>query len=314
MNSEKIRESIERLENNINSVVLGKKEVVRFCLVALFAGEHLLLEDVPGVGKTLIGRALAKSISADFKRIQFTPDLIPADITGSNIFNPQKQEFDFIPGPLFSNILLADEINRTTPRTQSAMLEAMNERQVSCDGITRDLPPLFMVIATENPIEFEGTYPLPESELDRFLMRISIGYPDRKEELEILRAHQVGVPVNSLVSVLSIDEILQIQAAVKKITVSEDIQNYILDLIEGTRNSTELFVGVSPRGGIAFSRAVQALALLENRDYVIPDDVKRLAVPVLAHRVIARSFGQSNQREVLELIIERLLHTTPAPK
>lgn len=314
MISEKIRESINRLEKNINSVVLGKKDVVRFCLVALFSGEHLLLEDVPGVGKTLLGRALARSVSADFKRIQFTPDLIPADITGSNIFNPKKQEFEFIPGPLFSNILLADEINRTTPRTQSAMLEAMNERQVTCDGVSRDLPSIFMVIATENPIEFEGTYPLPESELDRFLMRISIGYPERKEELEILRAHQSEISVNNLKPVLSLEEITDIQKTVREIHISEEIQNYIMDLIEGTRNSTELFIGVSPRGGIAFSKAAQALALLENRDYVTPDDIKRLAVPVLAHRVIARSFGQANQREVLELIIERLLNTTPAPK
>lgn len=314
MPDQQLQRSVQKLENNIASVVLGKRDVIRFCLVALFAGEHLLLEDVPGVGKTLLARALAKSISGHFKRIQFTPDLIPADITGSNIYNPQKREFDFVKGPVFGNILLADEINRTTPRTQSAMLEAMSERQVSCDGITFPLPPLFMVIATENPIEFEGTYPLPESQLDRFLMRISVGYPDRKEELEILTSHQFSSPIEQLTSVLSVDDILQIQKAVRNVFVAFDIQNYILDLIEGTRTSSELFVGVSPRGGIAFTHAAQALAFIENRDFVIPDDIKRLAIPVLAHRVITKSFGQTNQREIVESIIERLINSTPTPK
>ena len=251
---------IRLLENNVAEAVLGKRNVIRLLLVSLFAGEHLLLEDVPGIGKTLLGRALAKSLSLEFRRIQFTPDLIPADITGGSVFDPKSQEFRFARGPVFANIVLADEINRTTPRTQSAMLEAMSERQVTCDGVTYDLPRPFMVIATENPIEFEGTYPLPESQLDRFLMRISVGYPDRASEIDILRNHQAGDPLNAIQPVLAAAEIVEIQNAVSAVRLTDEIRHYILDIVEATRQSAELYVGVSPRGAIALCRAAHACA------------------------------------------------------
>lgn len=308
-----IGEKIAKLENNIASVVLGKREVIRRVLIALFAGEHILLEDVPGIGKTLLGRALAKSLSAEFRRIQFTPDLIPADITGGSVFDAKTQDFRFAPGPIFTNILLADEINRTTPRTQSAMLEAMSERQVSCDGTTYDLPKPFIVIATENPIEFEGTYPLPESQLDRFLLRISVGYPDRSSELDILKSHENQIPLDSLQPVLGIEELREIQRAATGVRLTDEIRGYVLDLVEATRQSAELTFGVSPRGAIALCRAVQGLALIEGRDYVIPDDVKELAVPVLAHRILPKSLSRGNQRAVVEALIERLLGSISAP-
>lgn len=308
-----INKTIATLQNNIASAVFGKSEVIRSMLVTLLAGEHLLLEDVPGIGKTLLGRALAKSLSCTFHRIQFTPDLIPADITGGSVFDPKSNEFRFVRGPVFAHILLADEINRTTPRTQSAMLEAMSERQVSCDGVTYDLPKPFMVIATENPIEFEGTYPLPESQLDRFLMRISVGYPDRDSEREVLARHEAGEPLERLESVLSIEDVCALQEEVRKVRLTDEIRNYILDIAEATRRCEELFVGVSPRGSIALSRAAQSLALLEGRDYVVPDDVKQLAVPVLAHRVIPKGFGRENQRGVVESLIERLLDGVIVP-
>ena len=313
MVDQNISELLSRLEENIASVVLGKHDVIRLSLVALFAGEHLLLEDVPGVGKTLLGRALAKSLSADFRRIQFTPDLIPADITGGNIYNARTNEFEFFQGPIFSNIVLADEINRTTPRTQSAMLEAMSERQVSSDGITRSLQEPFMVIATENPIEFEGTYPLPESQLDRFLLRISIGYPNRQEELKVLQAHQNNNPVDHLKPVLQREDVLTIQAAVREVALTDEIRQYVLDIVDATRACDELFVGVSTRGAIAFCRAAQALALLERRDYVVPDDIKNLAVPVLAHRVIMKSVSQTSERTMVETLIERLVNSVQVP-
>lgn len=308
-----VREKIAALENNMAKVVLGKREAIRLTLVALFAGEHILLEDVPGIGKTLIGRALARSLSANFHRIQFTPDLVPSDITGGNVFDPKNQIFRFIPGPIFANIVLADEINRTTPRTQSAMLEAMSERQISCDGETYDLPNPFMVIATENPIEFEGTYPLPESQLDRFLLRVSVGYPDRASEFDILVRHEAGPPINQLKAVLEVSDVVDVQKAVRQVRLADEIRNYILDIVEATRNCPELFVGASPRGGIAFCAAVQSLALMEGRDYAIPDDVKRLAVAVLAHRVLPKGLTTDNSRETTEGIIERLLAAIPVP-
>jgi MoxR-like ATPase len=301
------------LESNMSKVVLGKAEVVRLCIVALLAGEHVLLEDVPGVGKTLVGKALARSISAKFCRIQFTPDLLPSDIVGSSVFNAKMTEFFFSPGPVFANIVLADEINRTTPRTQSALLEAMSDCQVSIDGTTHLLPRPFMVIATQNPFEYEGTYPLPESQLDRFLLRISVGYPQRDDELQVLSLHRSGEPVDELAPVIDCNQVLALQQAVRQVTVDESIHEYILDLVELTRRSEELTVGVSTRGAICLYRASQSLALVEGRDFVVPDDVKRLAVPVLAHRVITKGYVHGSQRGAVEILIQRLMDEVPVP-
>jgi len=304
---------IRELEANISSVVLGKEDVIRHCLVTLLAGEHILLEDVPGVGKTLIGKSLAKSIDGRFARIQSTPDLLPADVTGSSIYHAKEQEFQFIPGPIFSNIVLADEINRTTPRTQSSLLEAMGEAQVSADGTTYPLERPFMVIATQNPLEFEGTYPLPESQYDRFLMRISIGYPARHAELKVLTTHREGEPVDHLKPVLTIDQVLELQDAVRTIRVDDSISQYILDIADSTRHCDDLYVGVSTRGALAMYRACQALAMIEGRDFVIPDDVKRLAVPVLSHRVIGKGYQHGAQRRATETLIARLVDDISVP-
>jgi MoxR-like ATPase len=305
---------VNELESNIGQVVLGKTEVVRLCIVALLAGDHVLLEDVPGVGKTLIGKALAKSISAAFCRIQFTADLLPSDITGGNVFNQQTGQFVHTRGPIFANIILADEINRTPPRTQSALLEAMSDFQVSVDGQTFPLPQPFMVIATQNPFEFEGTYPLPESQLDRFLLRIAVGYPEREDELQVLASHRVGEPIARLQSVLDASQIVALQQAVRKVTMDESINSYLLDIVDATRQCDELRVGVSTRGALCLYRASQALALIENRDFVVPDDVKRLAVPVLSHRVIAKGYLQGTHREMLEALITRLVDGVRVPR
>ncbi len=302
------------LEANIGQVVLGKSEVVRLCVVALLAGDHLLLEDVPGVGKTLIGKALAKSISASFCRIQFTADLLPSDITGGNVFNPQTGQFVYTRGPIFGNIILADEINRTPPRTQSALLEAMSDGQVTVDGQTYPLPHPFMVIATQNPFEFEGTYPLPESQLDRFLLRIAVGYPDREDELQVLASHRIGEPVDKLQHVVDGQQVIALQQAVRQVKMDDSINSYLLDIVDATRQCEELRVGVSTRGALCLYRASQALALVENRDFVIPDDIKRLAVPVLSHRVIAKGFLQGTNRPALETLITRLVDNVAVPR
>lgn len=304
---------IQQLEANIAQVVLGKADVVRLCVVALLAGEHVLLEDVPGVGKTLVGKALARSVSGEFRRIQFTPDLLPADITGSSVFDARQQQFVFNPGPVFANVVLADEINRTTPRTQSALLEAMSEGQVSADGQTHPLPQPFLVIATQNPLEFEGTYPLPESQLDRFLLRISVGYPDRECQRQILASHRRGEPVETLQPVLTGPQILELQQAVREVRVEASVADYVLDVVQATRQSEELHVGVSVRGALSLYRAAQAWALAEGRDYVVPDDVKRLAVPVLAHRVIPKGYLHGGQRRAVEALMERLVEEVPVP-
>jgi len=273
----------------------------------------VLLEDVPGVGKTLVGKALARSLSGVFRRIQFTPDLLPSDVTGTSMFNPRTQDFSFRPGPIFANVVLADEINRATPRTQSALLEAMSERQVSVDGVTHALPDPFLVIATQNPVEFEGTYPLPESQLDRFLLRISVGYPAREVELEVLASHAAGEPVDALEPVLSPDEVVALQQAARRVRVEESVGGYVLDIVAATRRCAELHVGASTRGALALCRAAQAAALLAGRDYAVPDDVKELAVAVLAHRVITKGYLHGGQREAVEALIERLVEEAPAP-
>ncbi|MDA7978521.1 MAG: MoxR family ATPase [Pirellulales bacterium] len=294
-------------------VVLGKPEVVRLCVVALLAGEHILLEDVPGVGKTLIGKALAHSVNGKFARIQFTPDLLPSDIVGTSIFNSQSQEFTFNNGPIFANIVLADEINRTTPRTQSALLEAMSDRQVSVDGHTHTLPDPFIVIATQNPFEFEGTYPLPESQLDRFLLRTKIGYPRREDERQVLVSHREGEPVEHLKPSLTCDDVLALQQAVRDVRVDDAIYDYLLDIADATRSSDELHIGLSTRGTLCLYRAAQALALVEGRDYVVPDDVKNLSTPTLAHRVITKAFLHDGQRDTAESVIQRIVDEIPVP-
>jgi MoxR-like ATPase len=305
---------IGQLRAHVSKVVLGKAEAVRRCVIALLAGEHVLLEDVPGVGKTLLGKAMARSVSGSFHRVQFTPDLLPTDITGGSVYNAQAHEFSFVPGPVFANILLADEINRTTPRTQSALLEAMSEGQVSCDGQTHPLPRPFMVIATQNPLEFEGTYPLPESQLDRFLMRISVGYPDRADETEVLRSHREGEPVDSLPPVLTREQVVALQDAVRRVRVDDSINAYLLDVVAATRASEDLRVGVSTRGALALYRASQAAALVDGREYVVPDDVKNLAVPVLAHRVITKGYLHGGQRAAVEALIARLVEDVAVPE
>ncbi|MGD0654894.1 MAG: MoxR family ATPase [Thermoguttaceae bacterium] len=312
--NEHVGNLIAKLQNNIAQAVLGKDEVIRLTVVALLAGEHVLLEDVPGVGKTLTGKAVARSVSGEFRRIQFTPDLMPTDITGSSVFNSRTQEFTFNRGPIFANIVLADEINRATPRTQSALLEAMSERQVSVDGQTNPLPRPFMVIATQNPAEFEGTYPLPESQLDRFLLRIPMGYPAREIELRVLGSHREGEPVDNLQPVLTCEQIVSLQGDVRRVKVDDSINNYLLDIVESTRRCDELHVGVSPRGALALYRAAQASALVAGREYVVPDDVKSLALPVLAHRVISKGYLHGGQREAVEALIQRLVDEVHVPR
>lgn len=295
----------------MEAVVLGKVEVVRKTIVALLAGEHILLEDVPGVGKTLVAKALAKSIDGKFTRVQFTPDLLPTDIIGSSIYH--DGEFKFSPGPIFANVVLGDEINRAPPRTQSALLEAMSERQASVDGKTHPMPDPFLVIATQNPFEFEGTYVLPESQLDRFIMRIDVGYPARDAERNVLRSHRSGEPVDQLKPVVSLAEIREAQAITRTIQVEDSILDYLQDIVDQTRTSNELQVGTSTRGALAFYRAAQANALLAGRTFVVPDDVKKMAVPVLAHRVMPRGFAAGSERAAAEAIIQKCLDAVRVP-
>ncbi len=303
--------TLERLQNNIGSVVLGKQAVIRKVLIALLAGEHILLEDVPGVGKTLVAKALAKSVDGRFTRVQFTPDLLPSDIVGSSVYH--DGEFKFSQGPIFANVVLGDEINRAPPRTQSALLEAMSERQASIDGTTYPMPDPFMVIATQNPFEFEGTYVLPESQLDRFLMRIDLGYPAREAERNVLRSHRAGEPVDTLAAVAKLTEIKTIQLQVREIRFEDSLVDYLQDIVDRTRQSNDLQVGVSTRGALAFYRAAQASALLNGRDYVVPDDIKELAISVLAHRVMPRGFAAGSERVAVESMIQRCLESVLVP-
>src|SRR5215469_11821656 len=283
--SPQIPPKLTALETVLGSALRGKPEVVRLSLVCLLARGHLLIEDVPGVGKTTLAQALARAAACRFHRLQFTSDMLPSDVVGVTIYNLQSESFEFKPGPIFSNFLLADEINRTTPKTQSALLEAMNEGQVTIDGRSHALPRPFMVIATQNPVEHHGTYPLPESQLDRFLMRLRIGYPDAASEREIVRNSERELPAVASTG-LTAEDVLQLQDAVHRVTVDDALVDYMLAIVDKTRRHESLALGVSPRGSQALFRAVQALALLESRDFAIPDDVKRLAVPIFAHRVV----------------------------
>ena len=304
---------LTRLLDNIGSVVLGKPEVIKLAVVALLAEGHVLVEDVPGVGKTLLARAMAASIDCSFRRLQFTPDLLPSDILGSSVYNAATGEFTFKPGPIFANVILADEVNRTTPRTQSALLEAMSDGQVSVEGKTHLLAPPFLVIATQNPYEFEGTYVLPESQLDRFMIRLQMGYPLRSEEHRLLRTHRSGEPVETLRAVVTGDDVRRLQLAVRQVKVDDSISEYLLDIVHATREGDELHVGVSTRGALTLYRAAQSLALVSGRDYVVPDDIKVLAVPVLAHRVVGKSFLQAGEFGAAEAIIRDIVDRLRVP-
>jgi MoxR-like ATPase len=301
---------IAGLEQNIGRALLGKPEAIRLAVVALLSEGHLLIEDAPGVGKTSLAKAIASSLDCTYTRIQCTPDMLPSDILGTSVFLPNRGEFEYRRGPIFTNVLLADEINRTTPRTQSALLEAMMERQVSVDGKTYRLDPPFFVLATQNPFEFEGTYPLPENQLDRFMLRIEVGYPGREVERDVLNTHRSGEPVEKLKSVLTVADLQRLQQRAREVRVDDAINDYILDLVHATRSHPELTLGVSTRGAITYYRAVQSLALTEGRDYVIPDDVKRLAVPVLAHRVLCGGLIREGQRQRARAIVEQILGST----
>ncbi len=312
MKAEEARQKIEAVVKAVEGVLFGKPDVVRLVVAALFAGGHVMIEDVPGVGKTVLARALAKAVDAHFRRIQFTPDLLPSDIIGVSVFSQKEDRFVFRRGPIFTNILLADEINRTTPRTQSALLEAMNVGQVSVDGRTYSLECPFMVLATQNPYEFEGTYPLPESQLDRFMLRVEIGYPPKQDEVRVLVSQTHRHPLDNLTPVVRREDVAQIQEAVKDVHIEEALLDYIVALAERTRQSRLLEVGVSPRGCLMLRRIAQAWALLEGRDYVVPDDIKRLAVPTLAHRVILRGAARQDARRASKVIRE-IVEGTPVP-
>lgn len=305
----------KRIVENISKVIVGKLDSIELLLTGLLADGHVLLEDIPGLGKTLIAKSLARSIGASFKRVQFTPDLLPSDITGFNVYNQQSGQFVFQPGPVMTHVLLADEINRTIPRTQSSLLESMEERQVTVDGTTYLLPNPFFVMATQNPIELEGTFPLPEAQLDRFLLRVHLGYPDNSEEINILDRFQQDDPLLGLSSVAAPEEISALQQARKKILVSHPVKEYIVSIVNATRESTALRLGASPRGSLGLMRAGQALAALRARDYVLPDDIKYLVVPVLAHRLILKEEERlrgSTREHLLEEIIDRIPVPTAA--
>jgi MoxR-like ATPase len=310
-----IVERIRRLEANVARALVGKPEAVRLAVIGLLGRGHLLIEDVPGVGKTTLAQALARSLGASFQRIQFTSDLLPSDILGVSVYDLKRDEFVFKPGPLFANVVLADEINRATPKTQSSLLEAMNEFQVSLDHHTYALPRPFMVLATQNPLEYQGTHPLPESQLDRFLLKIRIGYPGRDDEKEILRGAGVGA-LEQLAAVLTADQVAQLQRATEKVRVEESLLDYMMAIVEATRRSPLLALGVSPRGSLALLRAAQGHALVDGREYVLPDDVKRVAGPALAHRVLlrARLEGPAGGELGAEAVIGSLMAEIPVPR
>ena len=308
-------ERIERLQQAIETVIKGKPEAVRLTIVTLIAGGHLLVEDVPGVGKTTLAQALARALDCSFQRIQFTSDLLPSDVIGLSVFNQHSSVFEWKPGPVFANVVLADEINRTTPKTQSALLEAMAERQVTVEGMTHPLPAPFMVLATQNPIEHHGTYPLPESQLDRFMLRLRIGYPSLEDEKQILRDRERADPLDHLIPVMTADEVVELQNSVSAVSVDDALVEYLMSIVSATRDSEMLDLGVSPRGCLSLFRAAQALALTEERTYCIPDDVKRLVLPVFAHRILVSSrFASALRRsEKAEAVLKEIMKTVSVP-
>jgi MoxR-like ATPase len=308
----RVADLVHRLRTSIGQVVLGKPEVIDLALVALLGRGHLLIDDVPGVGKTLLARAMAQSIASSFRRIQFTPDLLPSDILGSSVYDQSEKDFVFKPGPIFGNIILADEINRSSPRTQSALLEAMNDHSVTVDGKTHSLPDLFFVVATQNPFEFEGTYPLPESQLDRFMLRIHVGYPPRDAERKLLIDHRAGEPVDTLTSIATADEVTQLQRSAQAIEVDASIADYLLDIIHATRDHADIRVGASTRGALLLYRAAQARALLQGRGYIVPDDIKTLASAVLCHRIVPHDWITGTDKNI-EAILADILRRIPSP-
>ena len=309
---QEVSELGQRLAANIERVIVGKPEPIRLTLLGLLAQGHLLIEDVPGTGKTVLAKSLARSIGGSFHRIQFTPDMLPSDVTGVSIFNQQSREFEFRPGPVMAQIVLIDEINRATPKTQAALLEVMEERQVTVDGVTWPMPTPFIVLATQNPIEYEGTFPLPEAQLDRFFMRISLGYPMLADEIRMLEGQQTQHPLESLPSVASFEQVLQAQRLVRQVRVADELKRYILDLVTGTRKHHEVYLGASPRGSLALFRAAQAHAALAGRDYTLPDDIKTVAVPALAHRMIIGSAARIRDVDA-RMIVQEVLGSTPVP-
>lgn len=302
----------ERVIENLEKVVVGKRQAIELIVIGLLCQGHILIEDVPGVGKTMLARSLARSLDCSFNRIQFTPDMLPSDVTGVSIFNQQKREFEFRAGPVIGQVILADEINRATPKTQAALLEAMEERQVTVDGVTHPLPKPFIVLATQNPIEYEGTFPLPEAQLDRFLLRVRMGYPSHNEEMRILEDQRLQHPIESLQAVVGVKEIMAAVESVKQVFVSPAVKRYIVDLVSRTRQSGDVYLGASPRGSLALFRAGQARAALLGRDHVLPDDIQALAAPVLGHRILVGPAARL--REVsADRIVREIVESLPAP-
>jgi MoxR-like ATPase len=301
-----------RLINNLEKVVVGKRDTIELIVVGLLCQGHILIEDVPGVGKTVLARSLARSLSCTFNRLQFTPDMLPSDVTGVSIYNQSKRVFEFHTGPIFAQIVLVDEINRATPKTQAALLEAMEERQVTVDGKTHPLVRPFMVLATQNPIEYEGTFPLPEAQLDRFMMRVRLGYPNPTEEIEVLERQQLRHPIEVLEAVIEVDELLEAMETIKKIFVSLPVKRYVVDLMNRTRLNQDVYLGASPRGSLALFRTAQAMAAMEGRNFVLPDDVKKLAVAVMAHRVIVGPAARLRDLSA-ERIVQEILENTSVP-
>lgn len=302
----------ESLVGNVDRVIIGKSREVRLVLIALLCRGHVLVEDVPGVGKTTLAKAIAKSLGSTFKRIQFTPDLLPSDVTGVSIFNMRDSDFEFRPGPVFAQIVLADEINRATPKTQSALLEAMEESQVTVDGVTHYLPSPFVVLATENPIEYEGTFPLPEAQLDRFLVRLSLGYPGRQNEMAILDSQRERHPIESIAQVVDVDELLAAQEEIKQVHLDDRLREYIVDIVEATREHEHTYLGASPRGTLALRDTARAWAAIQGREYVIPDDIKDLAEPTLAHRVIVNPAARMRNIDS-RAVVRDIISTLPVP-
>ncbi|MDP4181365.1 MAG: MoxR family ATPase [Bacillota bacterium] len=312
MNIEQIRDLTLKVKQNISKVIVGKDGAIDLLMVALISSGHILLEDVPGMGKTLLAKAAAKSLDCSFKRIQFTPDLLPSDLTGINFYNQKNCEFQFRPGPVFSNILLADEINRATPRTQSSLLECMEERQVTMDGETRTLSKPFIVIATQNPVEIQGTFPLPEAQLDRFLLKISMGYPAFEEGIQILKRFNGGDPLHEISPVAGLAEVIEAQNSYNKVYVSDDMLKYMLEVVEKTRKHPDILLGASPRASQALLKACQVYAIIQGRSYLLPDDVKYLVKPVLAHRLILKNTLQ-NRNNNADIILNQILLDTDVP-